>query len=63
MKEEEKVSIRLDLKGQLAERFLAIERELGFRNHTEVVRYLINEVYKQLCERTRTRFSEEPSRE
>jgi hypothetical protein len=36
-----KVRIRLDLKGEEAETFRSIQRQLGLKNSTEVVRFLI----------------------
>jgi len=44
----EKLTIRIDLEGELAKKFEIIKREKGIENNTDVLRNLISEAYKQL---------------
>jgi hypothetical protein len=48
MTENTKLSIRLDLEGELARKFEKIKREKGIANNTDVIRLLITETYNQL---------------
>jgi len=45
MSEKPKVSIRLDLYGQLAQKFISIKENRGIKAHSELVRLLISEEY------------------
>jgi len=42
-----RVSIRVDLEGDLAERFLALKEEKGIVNNTELVRLLLTAALKK----------------
>ena len=42
-----KVSIRIDLDGKLAERFLVLKEEKGIVNNTELVRLLLTDALKK----------------
>ena len=46
----DKINIRVELKGEEAEKFLTIKENRGLRNNTEVVRQLILEETKRLRE-------------
>ena len=48
MTNEEEIHIRLDLEGELAEKFKAIKRDKGIENNTDVLRNLITEAHKQI---------------
>jgi len=48
MTEKERIQIRLDLEGELAQKFNAVKRKKGLVNNTDVVRLLINETYESL---------------
>ena len=48
MIEKEKIQLRLDLQGDLAEKFKAIKQRKGIVNNTDVVRFIINEAYEDL---------------
>jgi len=48
MTDEEKIQIRIDLEGDLAQKFKAVKREKGIENNTDVIRSLIVDAYKQL---------------
>jgi len=48
MTEKERIQIRLDLEGELAEKFKAVKRKRGLVNNTDVLRLLINETYETL---------------
>jgi hypothetical protein len=48
MTENTKLSIRLDLEGELARKFEKIKREKGIANNTDVIRLLITETYNEL---------------
>jgi len=42
-----KVSIRIDLEGKLAKRFLALKEKKGIVNNTELVRLLLTDALKK----------------
>lgn len=42
------VCLRIDLKGEEAEKFKAVKEWLGLRRNTEVVRALVAEAYRNL---------------
>ena len=44
----DKIQIRITLEGELKEKFEKIKADLGLENNSEVIRFLINEKYKQL---------------
>ncbi len=44
--EGEILKVYLRAEGEIAERFLKIKEHLGLKNHTEVVRALINEYWR-----------------
>lgn len=44
----EKISIRLDLKGEEAERFAFIKAQMGLKNDSEVVRALITKERRRM---------------
>lgn len=46
----EMLRIAINLENENAEKFLQIQRELGIRNKTDVLRWLINWYYKKLKE-------------
>jgi len=46
--EEEKIHIRLDLEGEMAEKFIAVKRDKGLENNTDVIRLLIAEAAKEI---------------
>jgi len=48
MTEEEKLHIRLDLEGEEARKFIAIKRDKGIVNNTDVLRILITDAYKEI---------------
>lgn len=50
MTEQQKITINIDLKDELAEKFEAIKKAKGIRNNTDVVRNLIAEAYNKLKE-------------
>jgi len=48
MTNEEKIQIRLDLEGELADKFRAIKRKKGIGNNVDVVRNLISEAFEAI---------------
>jgi hypothetical protein len=48
MTQNEKLSIRLDLEGDLARKFERIKREKGIANNTDVIRLLITQAYNEM---------------
>ena len=48
MIEKEKIQLRLDLEGDLADKFKAIKQRKGLVNNTDVVRLIINEAFETL---------------
>jgi hypothetical protein len=48
MANEEKIQIRIDLEGDVAEKFNAIKADRGLENNTDIIRLLITEAYKRL---------------
>ena len=42
------INIRLELEGDMAEKFKAIKEKMGIENNTEVVRVLINSEFKEI---------------
>jgi hypothetical protein len=44
----EKITIRVELEGEMANKFEAIKREMGIENNTDVLRSLISDEYKRL---------------
>ena len=49
IKEEEgKITIRLDLKGEMLRRFQKIKERYGFENNTDVLRLLITKAYEEI---------------
>lgn len=48
MTSEQKIEIRLNLEGELAEKFKVVKRDKGIENNTDVLRNLITEAYKQI---------------
>ena len=48
MTNEEKIQIRLDLEGELAEKFKIVKREKGLENNTDLLRLLITEAFKEI---------------
>jgi hypothetical protein len=49
MTDEEKIQIRIDLEGELAEKFRAIKRAKGIEANTDVLRNLIVEAFKNVA--------------
>ena len=49
MSKEEKVTIRIDMEGDLAKYFLYIKKVKGMMNNSEVVRLLIAEEYRRIA--------------
>lgn len=47
----EKIDIRMDLEGEIAERFKVVKRWLGLKQNTEVIRALITERYIKIKEK------------
>ena len=47
-----KVSIRLDLTDDLAEKFLSLKKKRGLKNNSEVVRQLIAEAAQRALQQT-----------
>jgi len=47
MPEEEKVTIRIDLTGDLAKHFLYLKKVKGIKNNSELVRLLIADEYRR----------------
>jgi len=45
--ESEALKVYLRAEGEIAERFLKIKDHMGLKNHTEVVRALINEYWRE----------------
>lgn len=43
-----KIQLRLDLEGELAEKFNEYKRRKGLVNNTDVVRLMINEIYENM---------------
>jgi len=39
---EDKINVRVELSGDLLEKFATIKKEMGLENNTEVIRILIN---------------------
>jgi len=50
MTNEEKIQIRIDLEGEIAEKFKAVKQDKGIENNTDVIRSLIVDAYKKLKE-------------
>jgi len=48
MANEEKIQIRIDLEGELAEKFRAVKHDKGIENNTDVLRSLITEAFKEI---------------
>jgi transposase len=48
MANEEKIQIRIDLEGDVADKFNAIKSDRGLENNTDVIRLLITEAFKRL---------------
>ena len=48
MENNEKVSIRIDLDGELAKRFQLIKLKMGVKSNSELVRILISREYSRL---------------
>jgi hypothetical protein len=48
MTDEEKIQIRIDLEGELAEKFKAVKQDKGLENNTDVLRSLIVDAFKKL---------------
>ncbi|MEM2911602.1 MAG: hypothetical protein QW146_03770 [Candidatus Bathyarchaeia archaeon] len=44
----EKISIRIDLEGDLAKYFLYLKQRKGIKNNSELIRLLIAEEYQRL---------------
>ena len=45
---EEEVNVRVEFKGEMAEKFNKVKDELGVKNNTEVVRILINRKFSEM---------------
>jgi len=50
MTEKGKIQIRLDLEGEIAEKFEAVKKDKGLENNTDVLRSLITDAFKKLQE-------------
>jgi len=46
-KEADVLKVYLRAEGEIAERFLKIKEHLGLKNHTEVIRALINDYWRE----------------
>jgi len=44
--EKQKLSIRVELKGENAKKFTAIKQHYGLVRNTEIIRFLINQAYE-----------------
>jgi len=47
---EVKISLRLDLSGDLADKFVWLKRRLGLKHNSEVVRQILTEAYRARAE-------------
>ena len=54
-----KIDVRVDLKGEMAERFRYVKDRLGLKDDEGVLIYLINEAYQRLNPKTPPRKNEE----
>jgi hypothetical protein len=45
-----KIQIRIDLEGEIADKFEAVKKDKGLENNTDVVRSLITDAFKKLQE-------------
>jgi len=48
MSEKEKIAIRIDLTGDLANNFLFLKKRKGIKNNSELVRLLIAQEYQRI---------------
>ena len=46
----EKINIRMNLEGEIAERFKTVKKWLGLKRNTEVIRALVTERYMKIKE-------------
>lgn len=54
MPKHEKVTIRIDLEGDLANWFLTLKKRRGIKNNSELVRSLIAEEHNRIIEHNKT---------
>jgi hypothetical protein len=47
-KKEEKITLRVDLRGPIVEKFRTVKEHFGLENDTELIRLLISEEYTRL---------------
>ncbi len=52
IEERRNIHVRIVLENELLEAFLAIKKELGIKNNTEIVRFLIKEKAKEIKEKS-----------
>ena len=50
MTENDKIQIRIDLEGEIADKFRAVKHDKGLENNTDVLRSLIVDAFKKLPE-------------
>jgi len=48
MTETSKIQIRIDLEGDIADKFEVVKKDKGLENNTDVVRSLITDAFKKL---------------
>lgn len=48
MNESKTIQIRLDLKGDIAEKFMQIKKRYGLESNTDLLRLLISKTYEEL---------------
>lgn len=46
----EKVTIRIDLDGELAQKFLTLKKKYGLKTNADVVRFIITQTHEKLSE-------------
>jgi hypothetical protein len=49
MTEEVKIKMTVSLDEEINSKFLAIKNKLGIKNATEVFRYIITQMHKEIC--------------
>lgn len=48
---EEEVNVRVEFKGEMAEKFNKVKEELGVKNNTEVLRILVTRKFSEIVRR------------
>ena len=61
MNDEVKIGLRLDLSGDLADKFVWLKRRLGLKHNSEVVRQILTEAYRARAEIGEEEPSQAPS--